>query len=111
MILDFLYFVQAIDLIYYVYLFLSLAGIFIIVTLKKMALENEINKHISEAHPEQKARRDNNIRLYVLQMTLSILMAMVFTIGIFRYSYKEIEPVTNVSVVASETEDISNDIE
>ena len=100
MFLDFL----QIEVLHYVYMFLILAGIFIIVTRKKITLEKELNTHISENHPEQKIRFANNTRLYLLQMTLSILMALVFTAGIFRYSFKEIDPVNNVRVVASETE-------
>lgn len=99
-----------IAVLHYFYMFLILAGIYIIVTRKKITLEKELNTHISEKHPEQKTRRANIIRFYVLQMTLSILMCMVLYAGIVRYSYKGIDHVKNVRVVALETEAVLKEV-
>lgn len=91
-----------IETLQYLYIFLSLMGLFIIVTRKKMALEAvspgyEVTNRIKDfrdtdhvgMHPEQTEKQSSRTRLYLLQMTLSILMSLVVSAGVFRYAFGE----------------------
>lgn len=87
------------ELLHYFYLFLSLLGLFIIVTRRKMKVEDELRNPVQISnHPEQKSQKSKYLRLIILQFTISILMALTTVAGVFRFAFDNTSPAGKVVI-------------
>lgn len=71
------------EVLHYFYIFLSLLGVFIIVTRKMMTLEDEIGQY-TRKHPERTEKMSSYSRLRAMQITFGILLVLVTVAGMFR---------------------------